>query len=1160
MAISVIPQNQIVYNDPYTQRLFEYKAPGAQCEYVLARAVNNLLKLYGDKVFKGLRITSASIDSDNNLVVTIGKGVAVADSTLVFINEDTTLTLSNVTSFDLDSTVFAVFLNYQYLFSLNKNPAKIILYRVDSETTLTDSSFDINKDRLLLCYLTIDSNNLSITVYCDPDDYLIVNNVKYYVGGSSNGDEFQPFESYLDRISSSKRIFQGLYDNVLQMIIDYVENNVLDVLKQQDGHNSGLDADMVDGLHASDLAKVDLSNVFGESIISRLIDVDGHSSGIDADMVDGKHATDFADKSLSNVNDDIILNKLKNVDTNNSGLNATTLQGHDSSYFADKSLSNVDDDVILDKLKNVDTDNSGLNATTLQGHDSSYFADKSLSNVDDNTILNKLKNVDGPLSGLDADRLDGHDSSYFADKSLSNVDDNIILDKLRHVDGQNSGLDADKLDGRHASEFAFYNLNNVSSRLILQKILEVDDNDSGLNATTLQSYEPSKTSKPHVILVTNENGKIPKEFLDYEPSRTSKPYVIPVTNENGKIPREFLDLDDNDGGSSNNPPVINSINWNSSNLQGDQQYTVTINATDPDNDSLQYKIICNRSDVTISPSDWTANNTFTVTFPQYSQDTTITFTYQVTDGSDTTTQSEQKVVAASSTSNNPPVINSEQWSYPVLYEGQSYTVTINATDEDGDTLQYKVVCSDSNVTISPSGWSSSNQFDVSFPNYDYGDSVDSKSITFTYYVTDGSNTVSDSEVKTVYMVPMIKSIIWSDYPLFGGQTYTVTINAFHPDGSSELQYHVTCDVGSPYVNITPSDWSNNNTFTVSFYDFRDDVDILFVYAVEDTHGNQRTSDETVTVYASGSSSNGPYGVFAGGENDSNVLDYMEYVTVTSSVTVTGGYYLTQARFGLAATSNGRHDCGVFGGGNTSDTNSVTTMDYVTISTKSNANSGFQNLSYRRHGLAATSNGSGDVGAFAAGYNSNDNSYLDIIEYINIIDKTVSSAHGSLGYSPYALAATSNAEGGKGVFAGGYGDNTSTLNTMKYIDVSTTSNAQPFGTLYTARAGLAATSNGTSNIGIFVGGYHESNIPVNVIESVNIASSSGGASSHGQLAVARIGLAATSNGTDDVSVFGGGYNNGYLSSLEWLTISTGGAASSNGSLTVASFGLAATSNA
>jgi len=105
-----------------------------------------------------------------------------------------------------------------------------------------------------------------------------------------------------------------------------------------DGAGSGLDADKLDGKHASDLANVDLSNVTDSNILNKIKqvlreNVDGAGSGLDADKLDGKHASDLANVDLSNVTDSNILNKIKNVDGAGSGLDADLVQGVPRNLF-----------------------------------------------------------------------------------------------------------------------------------------------------------------------------------------------------------------------------------------------------------------------------------------------------------------------------------------------------------------------------------------------------------------------------------------------------------------------------------------------------------------------------------------------------------------------------------------------------------------------------------------------------------------------------------------------------------------------------------------------------------------------------------------------------------------------------------------------------------
>jgi len=78
------------------------------------------------------------------------------------------------------------------------------------------------------------------------------------------------------------------------------DNTILTKLKNVDGSESGLDSDTVDGYHA-DISPAPLTIPVANSsgYINDWIN-QGTGSGLDADTVDGKHASDLAYKDLSN--------------------------------------------------------------------------------------------------------------------------------------------------------------------------------------------------------------------------------------------------------------------------------------------------------------------------------------------------------------------------------------------------------------------------------------------------------------------------------------------------------------------------------------------------------------------------------------------------------------------------------------------------------------------------------------------------------------------------------------------------------------------------------------------------------------------------------------------------------------------------------------------
>jgi hypothetical protein len=65
------------------------------------------------------------------------------------------------------------------------------------------------------------------------------------------------------------------------------------------GHSMGLDADMVDGLHASDLALLGHTHSGGDITTGKIANARlnmGHGGGLNADTVDGMHASEFSSK------------------------------------------------------------------------------------------------------------------------------------------------------------------------------------------------------------------------------------------------------------------------------------------------------------------------------------------------------------------------------------------------------------------------------------------------------------------------------------------------------------------------------------------------------------------------------------------------------------------------------------------------------------------------------------------------------------------------------------------------------------------------------------------------------------------------------------------------------------------------------------------------
>jgi len=300
------------------------------------------------------------------------------------------------------------------------------------------------------------------------------------------------------------------------------------------------------------------------------------------------------------------------------------------------------------------------------------------------------------------------------------------------------------------------------------------------------------------------------------------------------------------------------------------------------------------------------------------------------------------------------------------------------------------------------------------------------------------------------------------------------------------------------------------------------------------------------------------GVFGGGIYSYDQTNIIDYIDITSPGNATDFGDLTAAREGPGATSNGINNRGVFGGGFTTYGAFTNVIDYITIPAPGNATD-FGYLTAVRSGLAATSDGINNRGVFGGGAYDNNGiyGYRNTIDYIDITSPGNATDFGDLTVAREDLAATSNGADNKGVFAGGKADS-GLVNTIDYITIPTPGNAHNFGHLTAARYMLAATSNGANNKCVFGGGLSTDG-RTNTIDYVDI-SSSGNATYFGDLTVARYGLAATSNGANNKCVFAGGdADSGLVNTIDYITIPTPGNAHDFGDLTVARLYLAGTSN-
>lgn len=224
--------------------------------------------------------------------------------------------------------------------------------------------------------------------------------------------------------------------------------------------------------------------------------------------------------------------------------------------------------------------------------------------------------------------------------------------------------------------------------------------------------------------------------------------------------------------------------------------------------------------------------------------------------------------------------------------------------------------------------------------------------------------------------------------------------------------------------------------------------------------------------------------------------------------------------------------GLFGGGYTPTFASSNIIDYITISTTGNALD-FGDLTGGR--AICQSLASRTRGIWQGGRSS-----INIIDYITISSTGNALDFGDLTQGREDPCGISN--GTRGVFGGGGQHPGSSplsafVNTIDYVTIASTGNANDFGDLTQARRHHGSCASSTR--GIFAGGYSPTSL--NVIDFIT-TSTLGNASDFGDLAVQNFGIAGCSNAVR--GLFSLGQNTG----INYITISTLGNAQYFGDLT------------
>ena len=184
----------------------------------------------------------------------------------------------------------------------------------------------------------------------------------------------------------------------------------------------------------------------------------------------------------------------------------------------------------------------------------------------------------------------------------------------------------------------------------------------------------------------------------------------------------------------------------------DTAVEITLTATDVENDNLTFTIVSDVSNGTTSLSGATVTYT-----PDSNWNGTDTFTFKANDGTDDSNTSTITITVASV--NDAPVANDVTASTQSRTGNmrQAVTITLDATDVEGDDLTYSLVSDVSNGTTSLSG-----NVVTYTPTANY-DGTD----TFTYKANDGtadSNTATGNiTVENVNLIPTLVDTLFSKF-------------------------------------------------------------------------------------------------------------------------------------------------------------------------------------------------------------------------------------------------------------------------------------------------------------------------------------------------------------------------------------------------------------
>jgi len=412
---------------------------------------------------------------------------------------------------------------------------------------------------------------------------------------------------------------------------------------------------------------------------------------------------------------------------------------------------------------NSDVDNSYCLGTTdwYYGYGDPTNGDSSLLSV----VIHELLHGMGFLSLLQSD---GSSSAYFFNGS-TNVD---VFDSYTKnlMNASNSTMLTNMVAANRAT--AITNTGNLVWTGALVNA-ESGNYSAGVNAGRMQMYAPS----------SYESGSSVSHFdTAVTPNEIMEPVYTQFIETAGLAAQLLADI----GWTlytpaPNNAPVLAAIGAKS--LNEDATLSVTLSATDGDGDSLTYSLDSATADLGASLS----GTTLTIT-PTANYNGSGSITVSVSDGTDTDSEAFSVTVNAV---NDAPILGAI--GAKSLNEDATLSITLSATDVDGNSLTYSLDSASANLGASLSGTSL-----TITPSANYNGSG-----SITVSVSDSALTDSETFAVTVNPVndaPTIGAV--SNRNQANDSTETVTLSGADVDGDS-LTFSVTSyDAGKLTASVS----------------------------------------------------------------------------------------------------------------------------------------------------------------------------------------------------------------------------------------------------------------------------------------------------------------------------------------------------------------------